>query len=101
MNIFYSNEFIEQLAAEQRGKLLPTTKLKLLNINAAAKTILKDYKGTVLPSDSIIYDVPLVYSKTKQTLCQSLLDAVKSLVASSNCLRTGVDSKMGFLIGNI
>lgn len=93
-------EFLENLVTERGADLSPTIKMKLLNIEAAASLLMRnDYKGSHLPGDSSIYDVPLAYSKNKQILVTGLLDALKSLIPSETYVRTGVDTKMGFVIG--
>lgn len=93
-------EFLENLVTERGADLSPTIKMKLLNIEAAASLLMRnDYKGSHLPADSSIYDVPLAYSKNKQILVTGLLDALKSLIPSETYVRTGVDTKMGFVIG--
>lgn len=91
---------MKKLVTERGADLTPTIKMKLLNIEAAASLLLKDdYKGSHLPTDSSVYDVPLGYSKNKQILVTGLLDALKSLFPSETYVRTCVDTKMGFVIG--
>lgn len=72
--------------------------MKLLNINAYARTILKDYKGSQLSGDSVIFETPLAHSKEKQQLVNGMLDALKSLMSIENYVKTHVDTKMGFVI---
>lgn len=84
---------------ERKADLLPIMKLKLLNINAAAKCLKPKYNGPVLAEDSEIFSVPLEHSKNKNILLNGLLDALKSLFTSSNLIRTHYDTRMGFVIG--
>lgn len=74
-------------------------KMKLLNINAAAKCLKPKYDGPVLAEDSQIFSVPLAHSKSKNVLFVGLLDALKNLFTSDSLLRTVHDSRMGFVIG--
>lgn len=98
-SIAHRNEFIERLVFERKADLLPTMKLKLLNINATAKCLGAKYSGPVLAEDSEIFSVPLEHSKNKNVLVTGLLDALKSLFSSSNLIRTHHDTRMGFVIG--
>lgn len=90
--------FVEKIQSERTG-LTATSKMKLLNLNSYAKLIASDYKGPVLSSDSVVYDVPIAHPKSKQILVNGLLDALKSLLPSINHVNSLVDSRMGFLIG--
>lgn len=92
-----SANFVEKLEADRNG-LSPTSKMKLLNLNAYAQHLACDYKGTLLPEDSAVFRVPLAHSKSKQILINGMLDALKSLLPASNHLKSLHDSKMGFLI---
>lgn len=73
-------------------------KLKLININAAAKYLLKDYDGPFLESSSNVWDIPLVRSQEKQALVMVLADSLVNLVPAQTHLRTNVDSRLGFFI---
>ncbi|XP_054747383.1 FAST kinase domain-containing protein 4 isoform X2 [Anastrepha obliqua] len=97
LNTVLSAEFIGKLEKERNG-LSPTSKMKLLNLNGYAQLLTSDYKGSLLPEDSTMYDVPLTHAKSKQILVNGMLDALKSLLPASNHLKTLHDSKMGFLI---
>lgn len=98
---FFSSNFIEALTNETgKNGLTPNAKMKLLNINGYAKLILENFKGPSLSPESDVYSVPLAHNKSKQILLNGTLDALKSLFPSTTCLKTLVDSKMGFLIGN-
>lgn len=74
-------------------------KLKLLNINAAAKCLHSNYAGPVLPENSEIFSVPLTLSKNKILLLDGLMDTLKNLFSASNLIRTQHDTRMGFVIG--
>ena len=76
---------------------MPTIKMKLLNINAAAK--LKDPSNEALPETSEVFSVLMGHSKSKMILVNGLADALKGLFNSPNHLRMNVDTKMGFVIG--
>lgn len=84
---------------KDRNELTPTLKMKLLNLNSYAQLLANNYKGPLLPASSDIYNVPMAHNKSKQILVNGLLDALKSLLPSSNHFKSPVDSKMGFLIG--
>lgn len=73
--------------------------MKLLNLNSYAQLVAISYTGPTICSTSAVFDVPLAHSKSKQTLLNGMLDALKSLLPSNNHVRKLVDSKMGFLIG--
>lgn len=86
---------------ERKADLLPTMKLKLLNINAAAKCLHPKYNGPELAEDSEIFAVRLEHSKNKNILHTGLLDTLKSLFSSSNLIRTHHNTRMGFVIGKL
>jgi len=84
--------------ADKNQSVLVASKLKLLNINAAAQLTVSGYEGPVLPSDSDIYNVPLVRSREKQLLVASILDSFSNLLPSATYLRTNINTGMGFLL---
>ncbi|XP_061392733.1 FAST kinase domain-containing protein 4 [Musca vetustissima] len=92
-----SKSFAEKIQSEKTG-LNATSKMKLLNLNSYAQMMATDYKGELIPADSVIYNVPMAHAKGKQVLVNGLLDALKSLLPSQNHVSSLVDSKMGFLI---
>lgn len=99
MNEFISRrDFLEKLVIERKGVLSPTMKMKLLNINGYAKTIVKDYKGSLLQQDSTIFDVPLVHNKEKQKVINGMLESLKSLLSLESYVRTNANTSMGFVI---
>lgn len=100
LQLVLSEKFINDLAEEQPSKVLqPNIKMKLLNLNAYARLIAKDFKGPNLPETSHVFEVPIAHSKSKQVITNSMLDAFKSLVLSGNNVKSLVNSDMGFLIG--
>lgn len=90
-------DFLSKLQNDKAG-LTPTSKMRLLNLNSYAQLCATDYKGILLPADSPVYEVPMAHTKSKQTLVNGMLDALKSLLPASNHVLSSVDSKMGFLI---
>lgn len=74
------------------------SKLKLLNINAAAQLTIPGYEGPLLPSDSDVHSVPLVRSRDKQLLVASILDSFSNLFPSATYLRSNINTGMGFLL---
>ncbi|PSN58393.1 hypothetical protein C0J52_02817 [Blattella germanica] len=74
------------------------SKLKLLNINAAAQLNLPGYKGPLLSPDSDVRNVPLVRSRDKQLLVASILDSFSNLLPSATYLQTNINTGMGFLL---
>lgn len=95
-----SPEFLEKLAKDKSG-VTATSKMRLLNLNSYAQLLATDYKGPLLPADSPAYEVLMAHPKAKQVLVNGMLDALKSLLPSTNHFQTAVDSKMGFLIDAI
>lgn len=71
------------------------TKLKLLNIDAHAELLLKRYSGPRLQS---IKDVQQARSKDKEQMVSAVLDTLKNLMAEW-CLRTNINTNMGFFLG--
>ncbi|KAJ9598378.1 hypothetical protein L9F63_010900 [Diploptera punctata] len=74
------------------------SKLKLLNINAAAQLILPGYKGAVLSPDCDVRNVPLTRSRDKQLLVASIMDSFSNLLPSATYLQTNINTGMGFLL---
>ncbi|KAJ6638627.1 FAST kinase domain-containing protein 4, partial [Pseudolycoriella hygida] len=92
------SEFIQKLVTENQGTLTPRLKMKLLNINAAAKNSNQKYSGPLLAEQSEIFDVLLEHSKNKIFLVDGLSDAVKALFSSAELIRKHHDTRMGFVI---
>ncbi|XP_014216202.1 uncharacterized protein LOC106644989 [Copidosoma floridanum] len=70
--------------------------LKILNINAAAQ-LLPDYKGSLLPKDSPLFDITLLCSKEKRDLSNSVNSALK-ILSPANSINLNINTKMGFSI---
>ncbi|XP_072765045.1 FAST kinase domain-containing protein 4 isoform X2 [Anoplolepis gracilipes] len=79
-------------------KLNISKKLKLLNINAVAQFVLKDYKGPLLDKDSEVFNTPLVRSKEKQMYIDALSETLTELFPSSSYFKTNLNTNMGFLL---
>lgn len=75
-----------------------TTKLKLLNIEAATALQATPYAGERLTQASV-FEAPLQHGKNKVVLVDGMLDALKSLFSSEAYVKTNVNTKMGFAIG--
>ncbi|KAL6422069.1 hypothetical protein ACFW04_010850 [Cataglyphis niger] len=89
--------FIEELMGS--SKLNVSKKLKLLNINAVAQFMLKDYKGPLLNKDSEVFNnIPLVRSKEKQMYIDALSETLTKLLPSSSYFKTNLNTNMGFLL---
>lgn len=104
-NIFFalvSNrpDFLNKLTFEQGTQdVLPSQKMKLLNINAVAKHLTSSYDGPFLNPDSTVNNCPFGYRKSKKILIQGLLDTLKNLFTADSYIRTEFDTKLGFVIG--
>lgn len=73
--------------------------MKLLNIDAAAQYLLKDYKGPRIPSNSDIRKTDILVSKEKSEMVDSVVTTLKNLIQSDKFLQTGINTGMGFSIG--
>lgn len=92
--------FTEKLNSD-KSTLTATSKMKLLNLNSYAQLMANDYKGPLIPQDSVVHDLPMAHSKSKQVLVNGLMDTLKSLLPANNHVKSLLDSKMGFLIGEL
>ncbi|KYN34195.1 Protein TBRG4 [Trachymyrmex septentrionalis] len=72
--------------------------LKLLNINAVAQFVLKDYEGPFLKKDSELNNVSIVRSKEKQMYINALLETLTEILPSSSYFKINCDTNMGFLL---
>ncbi|KAG5317729.1 FAKD4 protein, partial [Pseudoatta argentina] len=72
--------------------------LKLLNINAVAQFVLKDYEGPFLKKDSEFNNVSIVKSKEKQMHINALLETLTEMLPSSSYFKINFDTNMGFLL---
>lgn len=79
-------------------KLNISKKLKILNINAVAQFVLKDYEGPFLDKDSEIFNTPLIRSKEKQVYIDALTETLTKLLPSSSYFKTNCNTNMGFLL---
>ncbi|KAK9512659.1 hypothetical protein O3M35_001034 [Rhynocoris fuscipes] len=92
-----SQRFVQRILSSHGDNSSSAWKKKLLNVNGAAKYC-NEYKGPVLENDSEVNVVPLVRSKEKQLMVNSVLDAISNILPSAAYLRNNIDSGMGFLI---
>ncbi|XP_069674964.1 FAST kinase domain-containing protein 4 [Periplaneta americana] len=83
---------------DEKQRISVSSKLKLLNINAAAQLKVAGYKGPLLAPDSDVRNVPLIRSREKQLLVASILDSFSNLLPSATFLRSNIDTGMGFLL---
>lgn len=88
--------FVERLIGS--SKLNVSKKLKLLNINAIAQYVLKDYKGSFLDKDSEVFNVPLNRTKEKQVYVDALSETLTKLLPSQSYFKTDINTNMGFLL---
>lgn len=72
-------------------------KLKLLNINGAAKQMGSKYKGYFL-ENSEIFHVTSTRAKDKQLMLDSVLDSLSNIVKISDYIEVNVNTGMGFVI---
>lgn len=92
-------KFLNHLTGFDIDDMSMATKLKLLNINGAARLKAKeDYKGPLLDTNADPWKVQLSRTKEKQTLVTSVLEAMSNLLPSSQYIKTNIDTGMGFLI---
>lgn len=82
------------------SKLSLSTTLKLLNINAGARHLMKNYKGPSLKAEHVP-EVSLARSKDKAVLVNCVMETLLNLLPGENFLKKDVDSGAGFLIGDI
>ncbi|KYN20953.1 Protein TBRG4 [Trachymyrmex cornetzi] len=72
--------------------------LKLLNINAVAQFVLKDYEGPFLNKDSEFNNVSIARSKEKQMYINALLETLTEMLPSPSYFKINFDTNMGFLL---
>lgn len=70
--------------------------MKLLNIDAYAAH-LKNYAGPRL--DNSVKNIKIVRSKEKEEMVSAVIDTLKNLMTADTCLKTNVNTGMGFIIG--
>lgn len=91
-----SSQFVQQFS--ESGVESTGVKLKLININAAAKHIVPSYSGPFLDASSNLLNIPLSKSREKQALVSVLTDSLVNLVPAQTHLKSNVDIGLGFLI---
>ncbi|XP_043266312.1 FAST kinase domain-containing protein 4 isoform X2 [Colletes gigas] len=89
------NSFIDKLNFEDASKSL-LNQIKLLNINAAAKYILKDYDGPFLDSSKISY-VTSAQNKEKKLYIKALEETLTFMLNPSE-YTLNLNTNMGFLL---
>ncbi|KAJ8672785.1 hypothetical protein QAD02_004045 [Eretmocerus hayati] len=90
-----NSDFVNRLTDLQQ---LSTSKsLKLLNINAAARLFVPNYKGPSIPEDSQLWNTPLTKTKEKAEISNAIVSALKMLLPSdSTYLNITPNTKLGF-----
>ncbi|XP_046435074.1 FAST kinase domain-containing protein 4 isoform X1 [Neodiprion virginianus] len=73
-------------------------KVKLLNVNAAAKLLIPNYTGPFLNEDLNSHETFINRPKEKQLYVTSVHDTLSNLFASSTCLKINENTGMGFII---
>ncbi|XP_012061877.1 PREDICTED: protein TBRG4, partial [Atta cephalotes] len=73
-------------------------KLKLLNINAVAQFVLKDYEGPFLKKNSEFNNISIIKSKEKQKYTNVLFETLTEMLSSSSYFKINLDTNMGFLL---
>lgn len=70
--------------------------LKLLNIDGYAAH-LKNYEGPRLNSN--VKNIQIARSKEKEEMVKAVIDTLKNLMAADTCLKTNINTGMGFVLG--
>lgn len=94
------------MKAKQSASLVQSVKMKLLNLNAAARYLMQSQVEPLGESFDMDWST---LSKSKQVLVGSLMDTLNTLLptqksggaAASELIRTNYDTKMGFYIDAI
>uniref|UniRef100_A0A182QQ10 RAP domain-containing protein n=1 Tax=Anopheles farauti TaxID=69004 RepID=A0A182QQ10_9DIPT len=92
-----NDDFFRKLEDERRGSVLPSMKMKLLNMAAAAKRV-PGAKESLLQNHRADLFVPFEPSKEKRVLVTGMLDALKSLIPSESMVKISQTTTMGFTI---
>ncbi|XP_052866078.1 FAST kinase domain-containing protein 3, mitochondrial [Anopheles cruzii] len=90
-------DFYRRLQEERRGSVLPSMKMKLLNLAAVAPSI-PGATESLLASHQTELFVPFDATNEKRVLITGMLDALKSLIPSESMVKISQPSKMGFSI---
>ena len=102
----FSQTFVNKLfqEAKQSAAVVQSVKMKLLNLNAAARF----FMGSKVPPLGESFDMDWsVLSKSKQMLVASLMDTLNTLLptqknsGAAELIRTNYDTKMGFFVDAI
>lgn len=94
-----TESFIDTI--EGSSDLNPFSKMKLLNINAAATRLLQNYSGPTLPSTSSVFKLEMERTKDKIIMVDSVVSALKNLIQADNCVGLNINTQMGVFIGNV
>lgn len=104
----FSQSFVNKLfqEAKQSASVVQSVKMKLLNINAAARYLLQSDISVLGESFDMDWNT---LSKSKQSLVGSLMDTLNTLLptqkgggaSAADLIRTNYDTKMGFYIDAI
>ncbi|XP_046824937.1 FAST kinase domain-containing protein 4 [Vespa crabro] len=90
-----NKNFVESILSESTNQNIIRT-LKLLNINAAAYNILKDYNGPYLEDKNDVFSIVIENKKQKQELIDMLDETLQEIAPS--CFQMNINTKMGFNI---
>lgn len=96
-------EFATDFANDKKSGLSwhPAQMLKILNVNAVAKHLTENYTGPLVDPNAL--KSPFEYRKSKRVFIDGLVDTTKNLLnadcESTSHIRTGLDTGMGFVIG--
>ncbi|XP_003704994.2 FAST kinase domain-containing protein 4 isoform X1 [Megachile rotundata] len=91
----FDDDFITKLTSAKN--CFDTHILKLLNIDAYAKYILKDYSGPLL--NGTVEPITKKYTTQKKLYLEMLEDTLKNVLPSPSYFRMNINTNMGFLLG--
>lgn len=87
---------------DDRGAGLKSVqKMKLANINGAARYLLKNYEGNYLACDSEIVQTVSLRSEQKALYLEALATTLQALLQSPSLFKTDVNTELGFSIDAI
>ncbi|XP_058058743.1 FAST kinase domain-containing protein 3, mitochondrial [Anopheles bellator] len=90
-------DFYRRLQEERRGSVLPSMKMKLLNLAAVAPRVPGATESLLVSHQTELF-VPFDATNEKRVLITGMLDALKSLIPSESMVKISQPSKMGFSI---
>ncbi|XP_022196797.2 FAST kinase domain-containing protein 4 [Nilaparvata lugens] len=90
--------FIQRLTNCRPEGIGVAVKLKLLNLNAAAKLLIDKYKGPYLDAESDVFNVDVPRSKEKQMFASVVIDTMTNLLPSSFYMNSNIKTDMGLMI---